>query len=131
MRRPKHDTPRPTPAELEILGVLWEQGPCSVREVHAALSEKRDTGYTTILKFLQIMTDKGLVSRDDARRTHVFSARVPREQTQRQLVRDLVERAFDSSASQLVMQALAGARATPEEIASIRRMLDELEGKKR
>ncbi|PYQ08221.1 MAG: transcriptional regulator, partial [Acidobacteria bacterium] len=87
-------SPRPTPAELEILRVLWQRGPSTVREVQATLSENRSTGYTTVLKMLQIMADKNLVSRDETQRAHVYSARLAESQTQRQLVRDLLERAF-------------------------------------
>jgi len=121
-------SPRPTPAELEILRVLWQRGPSTVREVHATLSEGRPTGYTTVLKMLQIMTDKNLVSRDESQRAHVYSARLAEAQTQRQLVRDLLERAFDGSAMKLVMHALADRKASPEEIARIRQLLDEMEG---
>jgi len=120
--------PRPTPAELEILRVLWQRGPSTVREVHATLSEAHAPGYTTVLKMLQIMTDKNLVSRDESQRAHVYSARLAQAQTQRQLVRDLLERAFDGSAMKLVMHALADQTASPEEIARIRQMLDEMEG---
>lgn len=127
MSDPKKPLPRPTPAELEILRVLWGRGASSVRDVHRTLQAKREMGYTTVLKFLQIMTEKGLVRRDASRRPHVFEARLAREQTQRQLVHDLMERAFDSSASGLVMQALSGAHATADEIAEIRRRLDEIE----
>jgi BlaI family transcriptional regulator, penicillinase repressor len=121
-------SPRPTPAELGILRVLWQRGPSTVREVHATLSEGRLTGYTTVLKMLQIMTDKNLVSRDESERAHVYSARLAEAQTQRQLVRDLLERAFDGSAMKLVMHALADRKASPEEIARIRELLDEMEG---
>src|SRR2546426_9485235 len=120
--------PRPTPAELEILRVLWQRGPSTVREVHASLSVTRPTGYTTVVKMLQIMTDKGLVGRDESQRAHVYSARLAEAQTQRQLVRDLLDRAFDGSAMKLVMHALAAQKASPEEIARIRRLLDEIEG---
>ena len=120
--------PRPTPAELEILRVLWQRGPSTVREVHLTLSEHRPTGYTTVLKMLQIMTDKNLVSRDERQRAHVYSARLAESQTQRQLVRDLLERAFDGSAMKLVMHALADRKASPEEIARIRQLLDDMEG---
>lgn len=119
--------PRPTPAELEILRVLWQRGPSTVREVHACLAEGRATGYTTVLKMLQIMIDKNLVSRDESQRAHVYAARLPEAQTQRQLVRDLLERAFDGSAMKLVMHALAARKTSPEEIARIRRLLDEME----
>jgi BlaI family transcriptional regulator, penicillinase repressor len=116
--------PRPTDAELGILRVLWERGPSTVRQVHDVLSRERPTAYTTALKLLQIMTEKGLVRRDESDRTHVYHARLSEEQTQRQLVRDLLDRAFAGSASKLVMQALAARRASPEELAEIRRLLD-------
>jgi BlaI family transcriptional regulator, penicillinase repressor len=122
---------RPTPAELEILRVLWQRGPSTVREVHARFAETRPTGYTTVLKMLQIMTDKSLVRRDESQRAHVYSARLPEAQTQRQLVRDLLERAFDGSAMKLVMHALEAQKTSPEEIARIRRLLDEMEGGER
>jgi len=121
-------TPRPTPAELEILRVLWDRGPSLVRDVQEVLNGERPTGYTTVLKLLQIMTDKGLVSRDENARAHVYSARLPQSQTQRALVRDLVDRAFAGSASSLVMQALSARRTSSEEILKIRRLLDDLEG---
>ena len=123
--------PRPTPAELEILNVLWERGPSTVREVQDALGPARGAGYTTVLKILQIMADKGLVNRDESARAHVYAAGAPEAQTQRQLVRDLVDRAFGGSAAKLVLQALSGRRASPEEIERIRRLLDEIEGGKR
>jgi predicted transcriptional regulator len=123
--------PRPTPAELEILSVLWERGPSTVREVQDALGPERGAGYTTVLKLLQIMADKGLVDRDERARAHVYAPRAAEAQTQRQLVRDLVDRAFGGSAAKLVVQALSGKRASPEEIERIRRLLDEIEGGKR
>jgi predicted transcriptional regulator len=119
--------PRPTPGELEILRVLWQRGPSTVRDVHDALSGSRPTGYTTVLKLLQIMADKGLVTRDVSRRTHVYQAATRQDQTQRQLLDDLLDRVFDGSSSQLVMQALASGHASNEEIALIRRMLDQIE----
>jgi predicted transcriptional regulator len=121
-------SPRPTPAELAILRVLWQRGPSTVREVHATLSENRSGGYTTVLKMLQIMSDKNLVTRDESQRAHVYSARLAESQTQRQLVRDLLERAFDGSAMKLVMHALADRKSSPEEIGRIRQLLDEIEG---
>jgi predicted transcriptional regulator len=124
MKPSKSAPPRPTQAELEILGVLWERGPSSVREVHRTISEGRATGYTTVLKLLQIMARKGLVARDERERTHVYHAALAQEQTQRQLVTDLLERAFNGSASQLILQALAARRASPGEMDEIRRMLD-------
>jgi BlaI family transcriptional regulator, penicillinase repressor len=123
--------PRPTPAELEILRVLWQRGPSTVRDVHETLNRSRATGYTTVLKLMQIMADKGLVRRDERTRAHVYAARAAEVQTQRQLVRDLLDRAFDGSATKLVMQALADKKASPEEIAHIRRLLDEMEGGRR
>jgi BlaI family transcriptional regulator, penicillinase repressor len=117
-------TPRPTDAELAILRVLWERGPSTVRQVHEILSRERTAAYTTSLKLLQIMTDKGLVRRDEADRTHIYHPRLTEEQTQRQLIRDLVDRAFGGSASKLVMQALATKRASDEELGEIRRLLD-------
>jgi len=118
--------PRPTPGELEILRVLWERGPSTVREVHDGL--ERATGYTTVLKLLQIMAEKGIVTRDESERAHVYAARVPEADTQRQLVGDLLDRAFGGSALKLVLHALAARKASPAEIARIRRMLDEMEG---
>jgi predicted transcriptional regulator len=128
MKRSTEPLPRPTPAELEILSILWHRGPSSVREVHEVASRSREMGYTTVLKLLQIMTDKGLVRRDDSQRSHVYEASAPRERTRRQLVNDLVARAFEGSASQLVMHALSAQNASPEEIAEIRRLLDQIEG---
>jgi predicted transcriptional regulator len=120
--------PRPTPAELEILRVLWDRGSGTVRDVQERLEEARPTGYTTVLKLLQIMTDKGLVRRDETARAHVYAARAPEQNTKQQLVRDLLERAFGGSASELVMQALAGRKTSREERARIRELLDRLEG---
>jgi predicted transcriptional regulator len=122
-------TPRPTKAELEILQVLWRRGPSTVRDVQEALG--RETGYTTVLKLLQIMDEKGLVRRDETRRAHVYSARVQQGQTRDKLVRDLLDRAFAGSAMDLVMHALAAKKTSPEEIARIRKLLDEIEGESR
>jgi predicted transcriptional regulator len=116
--------PRPTDAELAILRVLWERGPSTVRQVHDVLSRERPAAYTTTLKLLQIMTEKGLVRRDESDRTHVYQARHTEEHTQRQLIRDLVDRAFGGSASKLVMQALAARRASPEELGEIRKLIE-------
>ena len=120
-------TPRPTDAELAILRVLWQRGASTVRQVHDALSEVRPTAYTTALKLLQIMTEKGLVRRDESDRTHVYQARLSEEQTQRQLVRDLLERAFGGSSTKLVMQALAAKRASSGELSEIRKLIDSRE----
>jgi len=116
--------PRPTDAELAILRVLWERGPSTVRQVHDVLCRERPTAYTTALKLLQIMTEKGLVRRDETDRTHIYHPRLSEGQTQRQLVRDLLDRAFGGSASKLVMQALAARRATPEELGEIRKLIE-------
>src|SRR6266849_2891445 len=118
--------PRPTDSELEILAVLWERGPSTVRDVHTALSASKPTGYTTVLKLMQIMSEKGLVRRNETDRAHVYEARQPAEQTQRQLLRHLLDRAFNGSASRLVMQALATRATSREELSQIRRMLDDL-----
>lgn len=117
--------PRPTDAELAILRILWERGPSTVRQVHEVLAGRdRPTAYTTALKLMQIMTEKGLVRRDETDRTHVYHPRLTEEQTQRQLVRDLLERAFGGSSSKLVMQALNAKRTTPEELGEIRRIIE-------
>lgn len=124
----KVPTPRPTDAELAILRVLWDRGRSTVREVHDALSTTQDSGYTTVLKLLQIMTDKGLVVRDESQRAHVYESRLSEQRTQRQLLGDLMDRAFGGSSAKLVMQALSGRKASSEEIHDIRRLLDVLEG---
>ncbi|HKB79289.1 MAG TPA: BlaI/MecI/CopY family transcriptional regulator [Thermoanaerobaculia bacterium] len=123
-RRP----PRPTDAELSILRVLWERGPSTVREVHDELNAHSPTGYTTVLKLLQIMTEKGLVVRDERQRAHIYEARHSQQKTQRQLLTDLTDRAFGGSAATLVVQALSGRKATAEELTAIRELLDRLEG---
>jgi BlaI family transcriptional regulator, penicillinase repressor len=120
---------RPTDAELAILRVLWRLGPSTVRQVQEALMRMQPTGYTTALKQLQIMAAKGLVDRDESQRSHVYRARLGEDVTQKQLVRDLMERAFGGSAQRLVMQALASKRATSNELDAIRRLIDELEKK--
>ena len=120
--------PRPTDAELSILRVLWDRGPSTVRQVHEVLSTEKDLGYTTALKTLQVMTDKGLVLRDDSERSHVYRAARPEDETQRSLLGDLMERAFAGSASRLVMQALQARPASKAELDAIRRLLDQVEG---
>jgi predicted transcriptional regulator len=120
-------TPRPTDAELAILNVLWERGPSTVREVHDALSLTHDSGYTTVLKLMQIMTDKGLVDRDESQRAHVYTSRLGEQRTQRQLIGDLIERAFGGSPAKLVMQALSTTKASAEDLTAIRNMLDQME----
>jgi len=124
---PSARLPRPTDSELSILQVLWRLGPCTVRQVVEAL--EAETGYTTALKLLQIMHEKGLVTRDDSERVHVFAPALPAESTQRQLLDHLLDRAFGGSALQLVQQALAGRRPSKSELADLRRLLDSLERK--
>src|SRR5437763_13452225 len=117
---------KPTDAELAILTVLWSRGPSTVRQIAEDMG--REGGYTTILKLLQIMTEKKLVVRDEAARTHVYEAAYTQDQTQRQLVADLLERAFDGSAAKLVLQALATSKTSPEELEEIRKLLNKQRG---
>jgi predicted transcriptional regulator len=117
--------PRPTESELAILRVLWTNGPSTVRQVNETLSASRDTGYTTTLKLMQIMAEKGLVTRDERDRSHVYSAKLSQDQTQRQLVTDLVNRAFGGSAAALVLQALSSHHASSEELGEIQRLIDD------
>ncbi len=125
---PPHPTPpRPTDAELEILSVLWRLGSSTVREVHDVLSKERAIQYTTTLKLMQIMAEKGLLERDESARSNVYSARQPRERTQSQLAGHLLERAFGGSASNLLMGALSAKNASREELAELRKLLDEYE----
>jgi BlaI family transcriptional regulator, penicillinase repressor len=120
--------PKPTDAELAILRVIWQRGPSTVREVWEQLSPTQHTGYTTVLKIMQIMSEKGLLTRDESDRSHVYRVARSEEQTQRQVVGHLLDRLFAGSALKLVMQALATKRTTPAELAEIRRLLDEMEG---
>ena len=120
--------PRPTDAELAILGVIWKLGPSTVRAIHEEmLKDQPRLGYTTVLKLLQIMTEKGLVERDESLRAHIYSTRESEQSTQRKLVKDLADRAFCGSATELVMQALSGRKASTTELAEIREILDEME----
>ena len=123
----RRGVPRPTDGELAILRALWRRGPSTVREVQDELGGEAVTGYTTVLKLMQIMTEKGLLTRRDAGRAHVYAAAQSEEQAQGRLVTDLLDRAFGGSAQQLVMRALTARKAAPEELAEIRRLLDELE----
>ena len=125
MNQPPH---KPTASELEILRVLWNRGPSTVREVHESLSEKKDLGYTTVLKLLQIMTTKGTVRRNETQRAHVYEACLPADQTKRQIAGDMLQRVFEGSASQLLMHALAGHRASTQEIEQLRQILDTYKG---
>lgn len=120
-------TRRPTDAELAILQVLWERGRSTVRDVHEVLLESRKTGYTTTLKLMQIMAEKGLVVRDESRRTHVYEANRNQDSTQSQLVQSLLQRAFGGSAKKLIMHALSAQKTTPGELEEIRELLDSIE----
>jgi len=120
--------PKPTDGELAILNVLWDLGPSTVRQVHDVLMRNRDLGYTTVLKMLQVMTEKGLVQRDESERTHVYATAQSQAQTQRTLVEDLLGRAFGGSALKLVVQALSGTKASPAELEAIRRLIEGKEG---
>lgn len=121
------ELPRPTDAELEILTVLWSRGPTTVREVHEAIAVRKPTQYTTVLKMLQIMAEKGLVRRNEKQRAHIYEAARPQEWTQRQLAGDLLQRAFNGSAKSLMMGALSARKASREELTELRRLLDEYE----
>ncbi len=120
--------PRPTEAELAILRVLWQLGSGSVRDVHRTLNETKPTGYTTVLKMIQIMTEKGLVERDETVRPQIYRPRYSQEHTQRQLLRDLLHRAFGGSVRTLVMQALATKKSSQEELKTIEKLLDRFDG---
>ncbi len=125
------EPPRPTDAELEILTVLWSIGPATVRAVYEVITQWRPAQYSTVLKFMQIMTEKGLVRRDEKERAHVYEAARSRERTQRQLAGDLLERAFSGSAKALLIGALSARKATREELTEMRKLLDEYgKGKK-
>ncbi len=121
---PKH---KPTDAELDILRVLWSQGPCTVRQVHENLPPEPPRGYTTVLKLMQIMSEKGLVRRDKRQRAHVYEATVAAEQTQRNLLTHLLDKVFAGSSSQLVMRALSAGKASKEELAEIKRLIGKME----
>ena len=119
--------PRPTESELEILQVLWEHGTCTVRDVHEVLHQRGGTGYTTALKMLQIMHDKGLVWRDESQRAHVYRAAVSKERTQRNFLSDMLQRVFEGSPSRLVLQALGDHKASRAELREIRALLNQLD----
>ncbi len=121
----------PTEAELDLLKVLWEHGPCSVGQVHALLKNNPPRRYTTILKLMQIMTEKGFVKRDENQRAHVYRAAVSHVQIRRQYLRQVLDRVFDNSTGKLIAQALAARPVSPEELAEIRLMLDEMEAKEK
>src|ERR1035441_1722235 len=119
--------PRPTDAELEILTVLWSRGPTTVREVHETIARRKPTQYTTVLKLMQIMAEKGLVRRDEKQRAHIYEAARPREWTQQQLAGDLLQRAFNGSARSLMLGALSAQRASRKELEELRTFLEEYE----
>lgn len=123
----REDLPRPTDSELAILRILWRRGPSTVRQVQEELNQKQPTGYTTVLKLLQIMTEKKLVERDESARTHIYEAALPEEETKQQLVDDLLHRAFGGSARQMVLHALSTKKASEKELELINRLLDKLE----
>ena len=123
---PRH--PKPTASELQILHVLWRRGPSTVNQVQPELQHGDRVAYTTVLKLLQIMFEKGLVRRDDSTRPHVFRAAVPEAQVKRRFITDLLDQVFEGSAASLAMQALSDKRATPEELRKLRELLDEIEG---
>jgi predicted transcriptional regulator len=119
--------PKPTDAELEILTVLWSRGPATVRDIHTVIAERKPTQYTTVLKTMQIMAEKGLVRRNEKQRAHIYQAAMAREWTQRQLAGDLLQRGFDGSARTLMMGALSARKASKEELEELRRLLDDYE----
>jgi len=119
--------PRPTDAELEILTVLWSRGPSTVREVHENINKRKLAQYSTVLKFMQIMAEKGLVRRNEKQRAHVYEAAQPREWTQQRLAGDLLQRAFGGSSKNLLMGALSARKASKQELAELRKILDDYE----
>lgn len=130
-RRMSQKQPKPTEGELAILRVLWQRGPKSVRDIQQVLNESRPTGYTTVLKLIQIMTEKGLVDRDEDVRPQIYRARFSQEKTQKQLLQDLLQRAFGGSVKALVLQALSAERASAKELAELESLLDRIEGEKK
>jgi BlaI family penicillinase repressor len=120
---------QPTPSELEILQILWHRGASTVREIHEVMSESKEVGYTSALKLLQIMTAKGLVTRTEEQRAHVYEAALPAEKTKQQMAADVLQRVFRGSASQLMQHALSGKRSSKQELDEIRQLLDEYERK--
>jgi predicted transcriptional regulator len=127
---PRSKSPQPTDAELEVLQVLWSRGPSTVRDVHEALPA-RDVRYTTVLKTMQVMHEKGLLDRDESERSHVYAAKLKQAATQRQLVREFMDRVFDGATEQLVLHALSARDVTPAEVDEIRRMLDDYDRRRR
>lgn len=124
----RYKRPVPTDRELTILGILWDKGPSTVREVNKAMNQDGATGYTTTLKLMQIMTEKGLLLRDESQFKHIYKPAISEEKTQKQLVGDLLDRAFAGSAEKLVMRALSAKKVSTKELGKIRKMLNEFEG---
>ena len=122
----RHKVPGPTARELAILGILWNNGPSTVRQVNEEMNKQQRTGYTTTLKLMQIMTEKGLVVRDDSKFQHVYRPAISEEKTQKQVVGDLLEKVFSGSAEKLVMRALSAKKVSAKELAKIRKMIDEM-----
>jgi len=118
---------KPTDSELEILNILWEKGPSTVRQVHEVLERSKEAGYTTTLKLMQIMHDKKLLTRNDSAKSHVYTANVSQEKTQGQLLKRMIDNVYNGSASQLVMQALGNYKTNSEELEEIKKYLDEIE----
>ncbi len=125
---PRPSSSQPTEVELRILRILWGQGPSTARQIHNRLAEDRDTNYSTTVKMLSVMLDKGLVRRDETVRPQVFRPAATQQRTQQRMLKDLIQKAYDGSAGSLVLQALASQKASPEELAEIRQLLNELEG---
>ena len=128
---PRRALLRPTDVEMAILRVLWDRGPSSVRDVHNVLLENRETGYSTTLKMMQVMFDKGLLKRDESQRPQLYAPTIPEEQTQKQIVDDLVQRVFGGSARKLVLRAVESERISAKELAEIRKLLKQMEGDER
>jgi BlaI family penicillinase repressor len=125
MKFKKPSLPKPTEAELELLRILWAQGPATVRELHDAVNQQRPVVYTSVLKILQIMTEKGLVEREESGKAHIYRAAASQEETQNQLLRDLSQRLFSGSAAQLAMHALSMEPASAEELEEIRNLIEQ------
>lgn len=118
---------KPTESELEILQVLWKHGPCSVRSVNEFLNEKREVGYTTTLKIMQLMAEKGILSRDTTLKTHIYSPAIPESDTKNHMIHDFINNAFYGSAMDMVMQVLGNAKATPDELQDLKKLIDDME----
>ena len=125
---PRKRSSNPTEVELQILGVLWARGPSTVREVHNALEDDRDTGYSTTLKMMQIMTEKGLLFKDDSQRPQVYRPAISQEQAQMQFVDDLIQRVFGGAADKLILRAINSRHVSAKDVEQIRKLLSKLEG---